>query len=72
MSATDGPWYRLLPDGPALTESEWTASRIEQDLADALGIPDAAVVVDERDCAGDGMHLTVFLVAPLVAPDAAR
>jgi hypothetical protein len=66
VSATDGPRYRLLVDGPALTESELTASRIEEDLAAALNVPVSAVVVDERDFAGDGLHLTVFLMAPIV------
>jgi hypothetical protein len=66
VSATDGPLHRLTPDGPALTEAELTAERIETELATALGVPSTAVVVDERDFAGDGLHLTLFLFAPRV------
>lgn len=66
MSATDGPLYRLTPDGPALTESELSLSRIEYELANALGIPVSAVVVEERVFAADALHLTVFMVAPKV------
>jgi hypothetical protein len=58
--------YRLVPDGPARTKREWTAKQVEQDLAAALDIPQTAVVVDELDFAGDALHLTVFIAAPVV------